>query len=174
MAKGLTRSLSRGDKGKQKVVRENFVINHSLDITGAAGSADDGTFVIGDFPAGNILILGVVANIGADATGDTHVIDNWNGDFAIGTAPNADATLSGSEVDIVPAAAFDAGASDKIAPSVRAVSTATEQVIINNLDGSLEINFNMLTDDGVITDTETGTFSITGTLDIVYTCISAN
>ena len=130
------------------------------------------TFEIGTLPVGNILLLGAVANVSVDATGDTHVIDNWDGDYGIGTAPNADLDLGDAEDDnIVPSTALSAGASDKIAPSTRGVSTATEQVIINNTAGAMELNLNLLIDDNVITDTEDGTFAVSGTLDLAYIVI---
>jgi hypothetical protein len=166
--KGLQRSLSRGDMLRQEVVRLDLAISGSLDITGVADTVDAGTFVIGGLPQGNILFLGAAAYVQVDATGDTHVIDDWDGDFGIGTIPNADVDLGDAgDDDIIPSTALSAGASDKIAPTTRGISTTTEHgQIIDNTDGSLELNFNLLIDDNVITDDEDGTFAVSGSLHI--------
>ena len=166
--KGLKRSLSRGDPQAQEVVKLSIVIDDSLDITGVAAAVDAGTFVISGLPEGNLLFLGAVAYVSVDATGDTSVIDNWAGDYAIGSAPNADVDLADAgDADIIPSTALAAGASDKIAPLTRGASTQTEHaLILDNTDGSLELNLNLLIDDNVITDTEVGTFAVTGTLHL--------
>jgi len=166
--KGLIRSLSRGSEIDQKVVKKTIVIDTSVDITGVAGAVDAAQVVIGDLPTGYILLLCAISSIGLDGTGDAHIIDNWEGDYAIGTVPNANLTLAGTDLDLLPAVALDAGASDKIAPAVTSVTTATEQILIDNTGGALEINLNILIDDNVITDTEDGTFAVAGTLKLAY------
>ena len=170
MGKGLPRSLSRGDVQRQEVIKQAIVINNSLDITGVDAAVDAGTFVISGLPQGNLLFLGAVAYVQVDAGSDVHVIDNWDGDFGIGTIPNADTDLGDAgDDDIIPSTALSAGASDKLAPSTRGASTTTEHgLIIDNTDGSLELNFNLLIDDNVITDTEDGTFAVTGVLHLAY------
>jgi hypothetical protein len=170
MGKGLPKSLSRGNAQKQEVIKQSIAISDSLDITGVDSAVDAGTFVIAGLPEGNILLLGAVAYIQVDAGSDAHVIDNWDGDFGIGTIPNADLDLSDAgDDDIIPSTALSAGASDKLAPSTRGVSTQTEHsLIIDNTAGSLELNFNLLIDDNVITDTEDGTFAVTGVLHLAY------
>lgn len=166
--KGLQRSLKRGDPQNQEIYRIKQSFSSSLDITGVAATVDAGTFVIGGLPQGNLLFLGAVAYAQVDATGDAHVIDNWTGDYGIGTIPNADVDLADAgDDDIIPSTALTAGASDKIAASTRGASTGTENaLILDNTDGSLELNFNLLIDDNVITDAEVGTFLVTGVLHI--------
>lgn len=166
--KGLQRSLSRGNTATQNVVRLDIPLSGSITITGVDAAVDAGTKNIGGLPQGNLLFLGAVANVIVDAGSDANVIDNWNGDFAIGTVPQNDVDLGDSgEADIIPSTALDAGASDKVTPLTRAPSTASEHgVIIDNTDGSLELNFNLLIDDNVITDTEDGVFALSGTVHI--------
>ena len=169
MAKGLIRSLSRGVEVDQKIVKRTIAISESIDITGVDATVDAGSVKIGNLPSGNILLLGAVANVAVSAGADAHVIDNWGGDYGIGTVANADVDLADATDDnIIPSTALTAGAADKDAQSTRGVSTATEQVIIDNTDGSGDLYVNLLIDDNVITDTEAGTFAITGTLDIAY------
>ena len=167
MAKGLPRSLRAGPDRDKLVVKKDYVISGSLDITGVAATVDAGTFVISGLPQGNLLLLGAVAYVSVDAGADVHVIDNWAGDYGIGTIPNADVDLADAgDDDIIPSTALAAGAADKLAPLTRGASTATEQIIIDNTDGSLELNLNLLIDDNVITDAEVGTFVVTGTLHV--------
>lgn len=167
--KGLQRSLARGRKATQPLVRLDLPISGVLNITGVAAAVDAGTFAIGGLPQGNLLLLGAVAYVQVDGGSDAHITNNWDGDFGIGFAPNADLDLGDALEDaIIPSTALSAGASDKLAPSTRGVSTATEHgQIYDNTDGSLELNFNLLIDDNVITDDEVGTFTVTGNLHLV-------
>jgi|GEM_PF-2142572 len=168
--KGLQRSLSRGDPASQEIVRVDIAINSTLTITGVADAVDAGTAVISGLPQGNLLFLGAVVYVQVDAGSDANVIDNWNGDFGIGYAPNADVDLADAQEDaIIASTALDAGASDKLAPLTRGASTQTEHgLIIDNTDGSLELNFNVLIDDNVITDAEDGVFVVTGSLHMAF------
>ena len=169
MAKGLLRSLGRASEADQKVVKKQLQVTGSVDITGVDATVDAGTIVIGHLPEGNILLLGAVARIGIAAGADTDVIDNWNGDYGVGTAPNADVDLGDAEdANIVPSTAVVAGVADKDAPLTRGASTATEQIIIDNTAGDMELNLNILIDDNVITDAAVGTFVASGTLDLAY------
>lgn len=169
MGKGLPRSLNAAPASAAKTVKTKLSFSESVDITGVADTVDAASIVVGGLPEGNILLLGAVAYVAVAGGADAHIIDNWDGDYGIGTAPNADVDLGDAEDDnIIPSTAISAGASDKDAPSTRGVSTATEQVIIDNTAGAMELNLNLLIDDNVITDTEDGTFAISGTLDIAY------
>lgn len=168
--KGLQRSLSRGPAALQEVYRMDHAFEQSIDITGVDSAVDAGTFVLGGLPQGNLLFLGAVAYVQVDGGSDAHIIDNWDGDYAIGTVPQNDVDLGDAgEADIIPSTALSAGASDKLAPSTRGASTGSEHgVILDNTDGSLELNFNLLIDDNVITDTEDGTFTVTGVLHAAF------
>lgn len=167
--KGLPRSLARGPQELQEIVRLRIPFTKEITITGVDSAVDAGTAVIGGLPQGNLLFLGAVAYVQVDAGSDANVIDNWGGDYGIGFAPNADTDLGDVLEDaIIPSTALSAGASDKLAPSTRGISTTTEHgQIIDNTDGSLELNLNLLIDDNVITDTEDGVFTCTGVLHMV-------
>ncbi|HEX5040179.1 MAG TPA: hypothetical protein VFW95_08610 [Candidatus Limnocylindria bacterium] len=147
--KGLTRSLGRAAPTLAKIVKQRVKARAvALSIDGATG-VGFGTAVIGDLPAGNILFLGAVAYVqiteasaGIDAT--------FDGDFSIGTAPTADATLSGSEVDIVASTALGA-ATGSVSPRARGThAVAGTGTVLDNTDGSLELNLNVLIDDANI------------------------
>lgn len=169
--KGLQRSLNRGPQPQQDLQNIHVPISGSLDITGVAATVDAGSFVIGGLPQGNILIMGAVAYVEVDGGVDAHIVDTWDGDYGIGSIPNADVDLADAgDDDIIPSTALLAGGADKLSPRARATSTeAVEQgAILDNTDGSLELNFNLLIDDNVITDTEVGTFAVTGDLFLAY------
>ena len=168
--KGLKRSLSRGDAGLQEVFRMDMAFDESVDITGVAATVDAGNFVLGALPQGNLLFLGAVVYVIVDATGDADVIDNWAGDFGIGTVPQNEVDLADAgEDDIIASTALAAGVSDKVTASTRGASTTTEHgLIIDNTDGSLELNFNLLIDDNVITDTAVGSFRCYGTIHAAF------
>lgn len=148
--KGLLRSLSR-NPARQDVIKQAIrVKNVPLVATGAAG-VGWATAVVGDFPQGNILLLGAVAylqfskNTVAGAAG---VQDTFDGDYSLGTTPTADNALAGTEANIVPSTPLGA-ATAGVSPVVRGAST-TPPGMLDNTDDSLEINVNLLIDDANI------------------------
>lgn len=151
MTKGLQRTLARGAGSSsaasgvtKKTIRVNAV---ALSIDGATG-VGFGTAVIGDFPQGNILFFGAAAYLqftkGSAATG---IQATFDGDYSIGTTATADATLTGTDVNIVASSALGA-ATDGVSPVARGVGST--QAMLDNTDGSLELNLNMLVDDANI------------------------
>ena len=169
MVKGLIRSLSRGDKRKQEIVKERIVISSTVSVVSVGSAVGFGTLVIGDFPQGNVLFLGAVSYLNFRGTGsDANLTATWDGDFSIGTGPDANGTLAGIEVDIIGSTAVGPAVAE-IAPVVRATNAA--QAIFDNTDGSLEINLNVLIDAGAITDDETVVLTVTGELLLCYTIL---
>lgn len=167
--KGLQRSLARGPASQRGVIRYNVPINTSITVTGVSGAVDAGTAVLGALPQGNLLLMGAVLYASIDASGDANIINAWAGDFGVGYAANADTDLSDAQEDgIIASTALAADAGGKLAPTTRAISTQSEHSkIVNNTDGTLEVNFNLLIDDNSITDTEGVTFAVTGSLHLV-------
>ena len=148
MGKGLPRSHSRGDQKLQEVIKVDAAVNiASFVITD--GAPGFGSAVMRALPEGNLLFMGLVANL-VFTKGDADIIDAFDGDVALGTAPTADGTLSGAEVDLAPSTAIGPAVAG-VTPVTRVVSTATEHgVILNNTDGSLELNLNIIIDDASI------------------------
>lgn len=137
--KGLPRSLSRGSAARNPVTKQTVRVRGLVcNVDGATG-VGFGTAVIGDLPEGNILLLGAVGYLAAQTT-NVGVVTTFNPTAAIGSAPTADATLSGAEVDILPATALGA-ATARVSPRGR-LTNAT-QVVLDNTDGSLELNLNV-------------------------------
>ncbi len=148
MSKGLRRSINRGADLLQDVVKLDFAIS-DLTISVTDGVPGWGTAVLTNLPEGNFVLLGCVVNLQFD-TADADIIATWEGDFSVGTAPTADGTLSGGEIDIIASTAI-AAATAKLSPITRGASSSTENSnMFNNTDGSLELNVNLLIDDASI------------------------
>lgn len=164
MTKGLLRSIKRGGAAAP-IQRVNIPLSFSLtNIDGASGVGWD-TAVISDFPEGNVLLLGAVLNLTATEA-HANIINTFSGNVSVGTTATADATLATTEVDIIPSTAFGPAVSSS-AP-VRAVSTASiGGSVLDNTDGSLEINVNVTIADASI-DADNTTMSFAGTLSLVY------
>jgi len=162
--KGLQRSISRGPKASRGVVTDRIIVRGgAFTVDGTA--VGFGTLPVGDFPAGNILFLGAAAYI-TTTKDDADISDTFNGDFAIGTTPLSDGTMTAGDVDLVPSTATTVAAAG-VSPRTRGVSaTAVAGTIYDNTDGSLELNLNLLIDDADISDD--GAVLVDLDLDITY------
>ncbi len=160
--KGLLRSLSRNPA--QQAVRKQLVrvTNKPISIAGTTG-VGFGTVEIGDVPAGNILLLGAMSYL-QFTTADGDVQATFDGDYSVGTAPTADAALAGAEVDIIPSTSFGGPATAGVSPVARGANAT--QVMLDNTDGSLELNLNVLIDDANISGT--GDFTVNGFVLLAY------
>lgn len=164
MTKGLARSLGRNPVAAP-VVKQVIPFNAlAVAVAAVSTAVGFGTAIVGDLPEGNILLLGAVAYVQVTA-GGTNATATFDGDFSIGSAPTADVTLSGSEVDIIASSALGA-ATARVSPLVRA--TNATQVILDNTDGSLELNLNLLIDAANITDDTSVPCTVSGFLVLVY------
>lgn len=147
MSKGLSRSLGRGNPLIAKIMKQTFVAKDLvLDMDGASG-VGFATVVLGDFPEGNILLLGAVSYLSVRASGsEAGLLAAWEGDVGVGTTPMSDATISAGDEDIIASHSHIAVA--EIGPRTRGTSLAADTgEIHDNTDGSLEINVNVLIDD---------------------------
>lgn len=161
--KGLVRSHHRGDPQVSPIRNISFLVSKTISVTD--GAPGYGTVVIGDFPEGNVLLLGAVSYM-QFLTADADVTATYEGDYSVGTAPTADGTLSGSEVDIIPSTAI-AAATAKLSPVTRGATThALGGTILDNTDGALELNLNLLIDDASISGN--ADFTVTGQFHVSY------
>ncbi len=166
MVKGLRRSISRGEKQRRDIVTERYNLRSvALEVDGATG-VGFGSVVVGDLPEGNILYLGAVAYLTVTEA-DAGITADFEGDYGIGTTPASDGTLTAGDVDLVPSTALGPAVSS-VTPRTRGVSTdALSGVVLDNTDGSLEINLNVLIDDvDISADDTTSTFDLD--LDLSY------
>lgn len=159
--KGLPRSLGRSAVGgaSPKTIP---LTNVAIRTTGATG-VGFGTAVIGDLPEGNILLLGAVAYVKLTKL-DAGTIATFDGDFSVGSTATADTTLDGTDVNIIPSTALGA-ATAGVSPVVRA--TNATQVVLDNTDGSLELNLNLLIDDASVSADDQD-FTVNGFVTLAY------
>lgn len=160
--KGLRRSINRGADVLKDVVKIDIGVDDlALSVDGAV--IGFGSAVLTNLPEGNFVLIGCVCYLDF-LTADADVGATWAGDYSVGTAPTADSTLSGAEVDIIASTAI-AAATAKQSPITRGASSATENsVVFDNTDGSLELNLNMLVDDADIADD--ADFTVNGTVHL--------
>ncbi len=176
MSKGLPRSMSRGAALRQEIIKLVFPIkNLAIDVTSVSTAVGFGSAVIGGLPVGNLVFLGSVAYLKlttADADGATA----WHGDFGVGTAPTADADLGDAEDDnIIPSTTIDAVAATKISLVTRGASTQTENgAIIDNTDGSKELNLNVLIDAADIADDAVVSMTADGVLHVLLAVLGTD
>lgn len=140
-------------------------------IADDAGVAQYGGVKVYDFPDGAICTLGAVVS-GALTAGVTGtIINDWDGDVALGTVTaTTGATLTGTEADIMPSVAVSAGASDKIGVvSAVSVATALTESGARWFDGTTTAKdcfLNFVIDDSA-THTA-GTAAFTGTITLTW------
>tara|TARA_R110000851_G_scaffold268071_2_gene420685 strand:+ start:15764 stop:16291 length:528 start_codon:yes stop_codon:yes gene_type:complete len=169
MSKGFPRSLGRQNKAVAATVKDTIVLDgKTVTVTSVAAAIGFGSLQIHDFPEGNILVHGIAGTIGFAGSGaDANLADTWEGDFGIGTTPAADATITGADVDIVASTASGAATAEVIAPA-RIASALAAALMLDNTDGSLELNLNVLIDAADIVDDESVVLTLSGTLQIAY------
>ncbi len=159
--KGLPRSLARG-KGKHTLRKHLIKFKDvAVSVAGTSG-VGYGTAVVGDLPEGNILYLGAVS-YAQFTSADADVQATYDGDYSIGTTATADATLSSTDANIVASAALGA-ATAGVSPEVR--SSGATAAVLDNTDGSLEVNLNLIIDDANISGT--ADFTASGWVEIAY------
>lgn len=147
MGKGLPRSHARMTHGRFGKVQLIIPVRSlPVVITDPGAAAGWGTAIIAGLPVGDILFNGMKAEL-TITKDDVDMIDAFDGDIAFGTAPTADNTLAGAEVDLIASTAIAQGVSG-VSANNRAISTPTEHgVMIDNTGGTLEINLQVLLDD---------------------------
>ena len=166
MGKGLPRSLSRGSKQRQVVSKIQLAIDTTVTVSATGAAVGFGTLVIGDLPEGYIKMLGAAAQLSFAGSGaDANLTDTWAGDFGIGTTPASDATITGTDVDIIASTALGPAVAE-VAPTVTAVN-ATD-ALFDNTDGSLEINLNVLVDAANIVDDQSVDLTVQGVVELTY------
>lgn len=163
--KGLKRSLSRGAQATRDVVTVRLSINEALSFTGSTGVAVMATAPIAGLPEGNILLLGAVANLTFTGPTSADLADDFQGDYGLGTTPASDNTITGADVDIVGSTAIPAATSE-VSAGVRGANAT--QAIIDNTDGSAELNLNVLLDADEVTNAVAVVVTVTGTVDVAY------
>lgn len=167
MPKGLPRSLSRGRALKKPIINQTINVRAQVTATAAAAGVGFGNVALATFPEGNVLFLGAVGNLRFSALGAnaTNVIATWAGNYAVGSAVDADGTLSGNEVNLVGSTVI-AAATARVSPFAR--GTGATQVVLDNTAKNTNMILNVLVNAADITDATSVTLTVEGTLYIAY------
>lgn len=130
-----------------------------------------GTAVLAKWPSGNIAVLGATFTP-TFVKGDSDIIDAFDGDYALGSAPIADANSDfrdTGQADVLASTAMTQGSSGTSAsnrgPSVVAA-------MVDNTDGSKEVNLNLRVDDADISDDSS--LTVTGRLVLLYSVLGSD
>lgn len=171
MGKGYPRGLARGVAQSSQLRRRLFIplVNKAVTITDPGGANAGWTVELGDFPEGNILFDGAVMNISLTKN-DADLTDTFTGNVALGTAPTADATLNGSEVNLIPSTAITTAVAGVSAVKRYASTTTETGAIHDNTDGSLEVNLNGYIADAAIS--ADAALLVNGWVCILYSVIN--
>lgn len=145
MGHGLPRSLG-GASARHAIVKQTVSINTTVTVDGATG-VGWGTAVVGDLPEGNIALIAAVGYVTLTGPTSANLSDTWNGDYGIGTTPADDGTITAADVNIIQSTAVGPAVAEA-SPRTRGTSSAA--TIIDNTDGSAELNLNVLVDDADI------------------------
>jgi len=118
-----------------------------------------------DFPEGRILVLGVTANLGFVWTGED-IVATGSGDYSLGTTVTIDATLSGTDVNLLPSTAMTD-------PFVGGVGAATGGALAASahFDGTttaVDAYLNLIIDDADVSDGASDVVKCSGTVRITW------
>jgi hypothetical protein len=118
-----------------------------------------------DFPEGQIMIAGAVADLklGKSSTG---VNATFNGDFSLGTATASNnATLSSTEADVIPSTATPAA----VAGVTTAKGLSTANIVLDGTAAAKSLYLNFLVDDADQDVTTTPcNLLVTGTVTVLW------
>ena len=170
MSKGLPRSQAHGDPLRLPITRRIFKAKDLTMVIDGTSGAGFGTLLLGDWPEGNVVLLGAVGYFEFKGSGsDADLSDTWEGDYGIGTAPVASnaSPMTADLVDILQPAAL-AAATAEVSPRTRNTHLPADiGEVHDNTDGSLELNLNLLIDDANIAGIDT-VITVNGELHLVF------
>ena len=153
-------------EGGNATVHQTVLTLASTPVTVAnTTGASFGGVKLYDFPAGRILVLGVTASLGFVWTGES-IAAGGSGDYSLGTTITSDATLDGTDVNLLPST----GMTD---PAVSGVAAATSNALAAaaQFDGTataIDANLNIIIDDADVANADTDTVLASGTITITW------
>lgn len=160
--RGAKRALKKARQLGHVLGCEPIPVNALVSI--ADGAPGFGTAVIGGLPQGNLLLFGAVAYLQFTNVG-SNITATFDGDFSVGTEATADNDLADTnEANVIQSTPMGA-ATAGVSPNIRSTTATTGfagPVLLDNTDGSLELNLNVLIDDAAISGA--GSLRALGTL----------
>lgn len=163
MGKGLPRSLKA--RSPQIGLQDKVIpIDAVITVDGLTGIGF-GSINLAGLPEGNVLLLGAVVSVQFSGSGaDANLVDTWDGDFGIGSTPADDATITATDVDIIPSTALGA-ATAEVSPLTRVENITA--AMIDNKAGTGSVNLSLLVDDANI-DADGVLITASGQLHLAY------
>lgn len=160
MSKGASRALEDAAQDGRVVAPRVIPFDVTIDV--ADGAPGFGAGVIGGLPEGNILVLGGVSYATFTKVSGA-ITDTFTGNYSIGSAPTADGTLNGEEVNVIPSSAISA-ATAGVSPRTRGAGATAS--VVDNTAADRELNLNLTIADAAISGA--GVVRAQGELHVVY------
>lgn len=147
------------------VVHKTILTLASTPVTVAnTTGASFGGLKLYDFPEGRLAIIGVTANLSFNWAGQD-IAAAGSGDFSMGSTITADATLGGTDVDLLPSSAM-------LDPFVSGVGTGSGALAASTqLDGTataVDANLNIIIDDADVADAASDVVLVSGTITMTW------
>lgn len=179
MTKGLRRTLDRARAaagggaiaGTSGLFFQTIAFDKLIVVPDPGAAIAFASAPLGLLPQGNLWIGCALAYATLTNSAGVGLIAAFTGSFSIGSAPTADATLAGADLDIVPSTVYlaSAGATPRTraAPAVSAapVLMTNNATFLDNTAGDLEANFNLTVADTSIS--AQATIRVVGELHLV-------
>lgn len=169
MSKGGTRTFAAA-RLKGSGLIKTVVFDKTIVVPDPGAAVAFATAVLAGLPQANLWIGASLAYFQVRDVGGAGLIAAFQGNFAIGTTPTANATLDTTKVNIIASTAFTAAAG--VTPRVRVAPGAdgnglmtNNGSLFDNTDGSLELNGNITIADASIS--AQATVRVTGELYLV-------
>lgn len=134
-----------------------------VDVGNTTGASFGGAKLY-DFPAGVLNVLGCVANLAFDWAG-TDIGAGGAGDFSLGTTITADATLSGTDANLLASTAMTDPAVAGVTDGAGHLATAA---IIDGHSAAASANLNIIIDDADVENGADDVVKVSGTITIVW------
>lgn len=134
-----------------------------ISIVAVGAAIGFGAVQIGDFLNKQLYIDSIAASI-AFIKQDSNMIATWSGNWSLGSAPTADLTLSGAEVDLIPSTAVGPAVAGKIAAPASPVRVSAS-LATRLWTAAEEVNLNLIVNAADITDSTTAVVKAFGYVD---------
>lgn len=157
-------TVSVVEKGNA-VIHQSVISLASTPVTVAnTTGASFGNLKIYDLPAGRILVLGVTANLSFDWSA-SDIVATGSGDFSLGTTGTSDATLDGTDVDLLPSTAMTDPFVDGVGVGTGALAASAQ---FDGTSTAKDVYLNMIIDDADVDDAASDDVLVTGTVTITW------
>lgn len=158
-------TVSAVENGSGPVHQTVLTLTSTPVTVGNTTGASFGGVKLYDFPAGRILIHGVTADLSFNWDG-TDIAAAGSGDVSLGTTITADATLDGTDVDLLPSTAM----TDPFVAGVGAAAGAlASSAQFDGTTTAKDANLNIIIDDADVADAASDVVLVTGTITLTWT-----